>query len=143
IGGDILDILALQAPNVGSFGSAQVCSRLYKGLKYLFQIERRATDDLQHVGGRCLTFERLLQLAFARLLSLKQSRVLDCDYGLVGEGLEQTDLLFSERSHFGAADANGADRFTLLPLQWNSQRSSEAIPDRHRLAARKIRPGCS
>src|SRR5262245_24071238 len=112
-------------------------------IEYPLQIEGRPADDLQDIGGGRLLLQGFCQLAFALLLRLKQSAVLDRDDSLVGESLEQTDLLFSEWSHFGAADANGADRFTLLPLQWNSQRSSEAIPDRHRLAASKIRPGCS
>src|SRR5215831_7454401 len=107
------------------------------------QLSRRTADNIEYFAGRRLVFKRLLQLPLARLLGFEQPRVLDGDDGLIGESLEQTDLLFSEWSHFGAADANGADRFTLLPLQRNSQRSSEAIPDRHRLAARKIRPGCS
>ena len=42
---------------------------------------------------RGLVFERLLQLALARLLRLEQPRVLDGDDGLVGEGLDQLDLL--------------------------------------------------
>jgi hypothetical protein len=35
-----------------------------------------------------MRFERLLQLARARLHLLEKSRVLDSDDGLVGEGLE-------------------------------------------------------
>ena len=54
---------------------------------------------LKHLGGRRLLLQRLLQLACARLLLLEQPRVLDGDDGLVGEGLEQLDLLLGERLH--------------------------------------------
>ena len=52
---------------------------------------RSATaDHLQHFGGRGLPLERLLGL-------VEQPRVLDRDHRLVGEGLQQRDLLVGER----------------------------------------------
>ena len=51
---------------------------------------------LEHLAGRGLVLERLGQLARARLHLLEQPRVLDGDHGLVGEGLEQLDLLVGE-----------------------------------------------
>ena len=51
------------------------------------QIERRAADDLQHVGGRGLLLQRLGEIARARLHLVEQPHVLDRDHGLVGEGL--------------------------------------------------------
>ena len=50
-------------------------------------------NDVEHIAGRGLLFERLLQLALARLHLLEQPRVLDGDDGLVGEGSQQLDLL--------------------------------------------------
>ena len=41
--------------------------------------------------------QRLGKLARARLHLVEQSHVLDCDHRLVGEGLDQLDLLGSER----------------------------------------------
>ena len=46
---------------------------------------------LQHLGRRCLLLQRLLGL-------VEQARVLDRDHGLVGERLQQCDLLVGERS---------------------------------------------
>ena len=56
------------------------------------------------VAGRGLLLQRLGQLAVARLHLLEQPHVLDGDHRLVGEGLEQLDLLVAERAHLGAAD---------------------------------------
>ena len=54
------------------------------------QIEGRAADDLEHVGGGGLLLERFTQL-------VEQARVLDGDDGLSGEVLDQLDLLIGER----------------------------------------------
>jgi hypothetical protein len=45
------------------------------------------------------------------LLQLReQPHVLDGNDGLVGEGLEQCDLAFGKRLHFGAAETDGPER---------------------------------
>ena len=44
--------------------------------------------------------QRLAQFRVALLELLKQPHVLDGDHGLVGEGLEQGDLLVGERTDF-------------------------------------------
>ena len=56
-------------------------------------------DDLEHFGGRGLLLQGLAQLARARLHLLEQPHVLYGDHSLVGEGLDQLDLLFRERPH--------------------------------------------
>ena len=61
---------------------------------------RRSSDpliDLQHLGGGGLLLERLLRL-------VEQARVLDRDHRLVGEGLQQPDLLVAEASRLAPAD---------------------------------------
>src|SRR4029453_3174907 len=47
--------------------------------------------------------------------------------GLVGEGLEQTDLLVGEWSNLGTADLNRPDRGP-LPQQWDGERGPKAEP---------------
>jgi hypothetical protein len=56
--------------------------------KHRLQIERRAADDLQHVGGRGLLLQRLLRGRASRLHLVEQAHVLDGDDGLIGEGLQ-------------------------------------------------------
>ena len=50
------------------------------------QVEGRAADDLEHVGGRGLLLKRFAQF-------VEQPRVLDGDDGLIGEVSDQRDLL--------------------------------------------------
>ena len=53
------------------------------------RVGHRAADDLQHLGGGGLPLQRFLRL-------VEQPHVLDRDHGLVGEGLQQRDLLVAE-----------------------------------------------
>src|SRR5262249_38683521 len=53
------------------------------------------------------------KLARALLLRLEQPHVLDRDHGLVGEGLDQLDLLWSERPYCSAVHGKHADGQTL------------------------------
>src|SRR5262249_13450490 len=69
----------------------------------------RATNDAKHLAGSGLIFKRLLQLPLARLLCLEQPCVLDGDDGLVGEGLEHSDLLVREWVHCHSTNQNHAD----------------------------------
>ena len=46
----------------------------------------------------------------ALLLGLEQSHILDSDHRLIGEGLDQLDLLFGERPYLGARQHDYADR---------------------------------
>ena len=63
-----------------------LCRRFHQRIEHRLQIEGRAADDLEHVGGRGLLLQGFTQF-------VEQSRVLDCDDGLVGEARDQCDLL--------------------------------------------------
>jgi len=54
------------------------------------------SDDVEHLAGGRLVFERFSQLALTSLLSFKQPRVLDGDHGLVGEGGDKLNLIVGE-----------------------------------------------
>src|SRR5262249_25544262 len=56
-------------------GIAQPRRRLNKRVKHRFEVERRAADNFQHVGGGGLLLQRLSQL-------VEQTRVLDCNHRL-------------------------------------------------------------
>ena len=70
-------------------GLAQSGRRLDQRIEHRLQIEGRAADDLEHVGGGGLLLQRFAQL-------VEQPRVLNGDDGLIGEGLDQRDLLVGE-----------------------------------------------
>src|SRR5215467_14043830 len=85
---------------------AKAASDPRNDVKHGLNVEFRVADDGQHVASCGLIFKRFCKLLralrkFSRssLLGLEQPRVLDGDHRLVGECLEQTDLLFSEWSH--------------------------------------------
>ena len=59
-------------------GLAQPRGRLHQRVEHRLQIEGRAADDLEHVGGGGLLLQQLAQL-------VEQAGVLDGDDGLVGE----------------------------------------------------------
>ena len=61
---------------------AQSRRRLDQRIEHRLQIEGRAADDLEHVGGGGLLLQRFAQL-------VEQAGVLDRDDGLVGEVLSQ------------------------------------------------------
>src|SRR5262245_50599055 len=88
--GNSVDVPA-RPPDVGTLGFAQACRRFDQRVEYRLQIERRAANDLEHVGGGGLLLERLAQL-------VEQARVLDGDDGLRGEILDQIYLLIVEGS---------------------------------------------
>ena len=64
-------------------------AKIQEGLQHRLQIEGRPADDFEHIGSSGLLLERLAQL-------VEQPRVLDGDYGLVGEGGDQLNLFVGE-----------------------------------------------
>ncbi len=61
-----------------------------------------------------MLLKRLAEIVGALTQFLEQSRVLDGDDGLLGEILDQCDLLVCERLHFPAIDRNRADQLVFL-----------------------------
>ena len=59
-------------------GLAQSRRRLDQRIEHRLQVEGRAADDLEHVGGGGLLLQRFAQL-------VEQARVLDGDDGLGGK----------------------------------------------------------
>ena len=79
------------------------------------RVGHRAADHLQHLGGGGLLLERLLGL-------VEQARVLDRDHRLVGEGLQQRQLLVGEGLRRLARDADRADAAALPEHRRDSMR---------------------
>ena len=65
--------IALADGDCAQVSVAEPCRSFEERLQYRRQIERRLADHLQHVSGRSLVFERLLQVAGA-LLQLAKRR---------------------------------------------------------------------
>ena len=52
-----------------------------RGIEHCLQIEGRAADDFEHIGGG-----GLLLKAISLRTSFEQAHILDSDHGLVGKG---------------------------------------------------------
>src|SRR5262249_39218662 len=96
---------------------AKARRRFDKRIEHCLQVERRATDDLEHVRGGGLLLQRFPQL-------VEQPRVLDGDDGLGGEVLHQIDLFVAEWSDLLAIDDDRADKVVLLQHRCDEQRAS-------------------
>src|SRR6516165_6276619 len=97
---------------VGTSNVSDVClaesnGRLDQSAKHHLEVERRAADNLEHIGGRGLLLQGFAQL-------VEQPRVLDGDNGLVGKVLDQRNLLVSERANFLAINGNHTDQSVLF-----------------------------
>ncbi len=89
---------------------AQPRGGLAERVEHQLQVEGRAADHLQHVAGRGLVFERLLQITRAVAQLLEQPVIFYCDDRLIGEGLEKPDLPLGERLHPPARQVDDAER---------------------------------
>jgi len=89
---------------------AQAHGAAYDGIEDRLHIGRRARDHPENLARRRLLLERLGQLRIAGLQLLEQAHVLDGNYRLVGEGLQQSDLRLAERLRFQPPDGDRADR---------------------------------
>ena len=110
-------------------------------------IDGRAADDLEHVAGRGLVFERFLEVAGA-VLQFASSRASDRDDRLVGEGSHQFDLpvgepldLFRERPIVpitAPSRSSGTPRIVRTPGRYSLGRRvvrvGEDVRDMHDLA---------
>ena len=74
------------------------------------QVERRAADHLEHIGGRGLLLQGLAEIARCVLHLVEQPDILDRDHRLVGEGGDELDLLLGERLDPLARQHDHADR---------------------------------
>src|SRR5262249_17408368 len=97
----------LAAENERTFGRAQARRRLHQRVEHDLQVEGRAANDLEHVGGGGLLLQR-----FAKLV--EQPRVLDGDDGLISEILDQPDLFVGERADFLPVDGDRTDQLVLF-----------------------------
>jgi GAF domain len=89
--------LSIKANHQPVDGLTQLCGALRDGLECRADVGGRPGDDAQYLTGGGLLLERFRQVAVAGLELLEQPHVLDSDDGLIGEGLQQRDLLVDHR----------------------------------------------
>ena len=94
-----------------------------QGIEYRLQIEGRAADDLEHVGGGGLLLQQFAQL-------VEQAHVLDGDDRLAGEIGEQPDLPVREGTNFLAIDRDDPDQLFVLEHRHSDRGPHAAELDR-------------
>ena len=87
------------------------------------QIEGRAADDLEHIGGGGLLLQGFAQL-------IEQPRILDGNDSLRREVCHQLDLLVSERPNLLPIDNDGANQFAFLEHRHAEDRPNPTKFDR-------------
>src|SRR5262249_52111496 len=97
----------LLARNGSQVRLAQPCRRFDQRIEHGLQIEGRAADDLEHVGGSGLLLQRLPQF-------VEQASVLDGDDRLGREVRDQFDLLVGKGADLLAIDGDHADQLVLI-----------------------------
>ena len=79
VGRDVVEDRAGLPGNRGHVRFAKPSRRFHQRIEHRLEIEGRAADDLEDVGGRGLLLQRLPQFG-------QQPRILDRDSRLIGEG---------------------------------------------------------
>src|SRR5215468_3668759 len=125
IGGDVY-VITYPAKYCARKAAEKAPGAVYDGVEYWLGFRRRAADDAKHLSGGRLLLKGLGEVLIALPQFRKQAHVLDGDHGLVGKGLEQSDLLVREGIHLGTAKRDRAQRGA-LPEQRNAQQGSGAL----------------
>src|SRR5213593_356173 len=88
--------LTVEAEDQGAFGRAEPDRVLGQRLKDRLKVEGGPSDYLEELAGRRLLLEGDQQIAVARFQLLEQADVLERDDCLVGECLQERNLLVGE-----------------------------------------------
>src|SRR5215510_2960831 len=103
--GDETQTIAVDPEDTAIRRPAQTGRSFGYRVEHRLKISRRPADDPQNLTGGCLPVEGLLCL-------VEQSHILDRNDGLVGEGLEERDLLVGERRLLTARHREDTDGAT-------------------------------
>jgi hypothetical protein len=128
--------LAVTYEDRSGLGAAKPGGRFGYCVQHRLHIGGRAADDVEHVAGRGLVFERFFEVARALLQFAEQSRVLHRDDRLVGKGAHQLDLPLGERLDPMAVKPDNAD---WLAVAQQRHAKHGASPGRHNLRKRVVR----
>ena len=101
-------------------GIAETPGRRRDRLEDRLHVRRRLGNHAQHFCRGRLLLERLAQL-------VEQPRILDGDHGLVGESLQQLDVVRVESARGRSRHVDGADRLPLGHQWYHQQRAVAAL----------------
>ncbi len=119
--GDRAEILAVVGRQAADNGVHRPVRLVQDRVENRRQIARRSVDDLQHLSGRGLLFQRLP-------LPGQQPRVLDRNHRLVGERAHQLDLRVGVRFDPPPRQTYNPDRHAVAQQRHAEQRMDTAHP---------------
>src|SRR4029077_8531373 len=96
------------------FGLANPCSICEHGFKHWPKIARRAPNNFKHLRSCRLLLQRFRKVTGALPQLVEQPRVLDGDYSLGGEILDECDLLVGEGATKLRAQKHNTDYLVFL-----------------------------
>ena len=99
----------IAAEDLALFRIAQAQRGRDEAIQNRIEIEGCPADRLEDIRRRRLLLQQLLEVARLCLNLVEQAHVFDRDHRLVGEGLEQLDVMRGEVSGLLAGDADHAD----------------------------------
>ena len=101
-----MNFVADKAQHRGGVSADQLVGAGCDSLEYRLNVRWRTGNDIQDIGGCSLPFQRFPCV-------VEEPHILDGDHRLVGEGLEQLDVMIGECSGLRPRDTNDADGFSL------------------------------
>src|SRR5262249_42323780 len=122
IGSNLPKHVAFEPENHGIVRLTEARGILPYCIQHGLDIGWRAGDNLQHLTGCSLLFQRLGEIVGALAQFLEQSRVLDGDDGLRGEVFDQFDLLVGEAAYLLPIYANSTNELIILQHRDPNQR---------------------
>src|SRR5262249_22617667 len=128
---DELVVFSIKKEHVGIETLAELHHATRDGVEHGLRVRGRAGDYLEDLARR-------RQVPVPRLQFSEQPRVLDGNDRLVGEGLEQGDLLLGELSRLGPVDGDHSDRRSVAE-HWHPDNASKTAEER--ILARVLRIG--
>src|ERR1700716_3399830 len=113
-----IKVVAILEAHYGIIGLAELAGTLDNGPENRPDIGRRGGDHLEDVAASSLISQRLREVTGLRLRLVEQADIAERDHRLIGESLQQGDLLVAERLHVGAAQHNRTDAFVFAQQRY-------------------------
>jgi hypothetical protein len=129
--------ITFESKDNGIVSSAQTRRALRYRLEHGPNVGRRLTYHTQDIAGRGLLVERFSEVVIPRLQLLEQPHILDGDHRLVGEGLEERNLLVREGAYLLTSDQDPPNSYALTE-QWYREHGPMVESALERSADRKF-----
>ena len=128
--GGVVQLIVFDSKDVHNLGFADLRRVLGNRSQYRLDVAGRTGNHPQDFADCCLMLKRFCEIARLGLHFVEQACILDRDHSLVGEGLEQLDVIGGECAGLLAGDADQSNRRPVAP-QRDEKQTAEAAQPRH------------